>query len=95
MLALRYAGLLAVAVWIGGWLALGAVAFPGIFDVIALRHVQDGRVLSGAIVGEVLRRFHLAVYACGAVVLVSLAARALLGPRPRRFAVRFGIAAVC
>jgi hypothetical protein len=94
MLALRYAGLLAVALWIGGLLALGAVAFPGIFEVIALRQIPDSRALSGAIVGEVLRRFHLVTYACGTVVLVSLAARALLGPRPRRFAVRFGIAAV-
>jgi hypothetical protein len=40
----------------------------------------------------VLRRFHLVTYGCGAVVFVALAARAVLGPRPRRFSIRLGIA---
>jgi Domain of unknown function (DUF4149) len=94
MLALRYASMVALAVWIGSLLALGAIAAPSVFDVIALRDVADGRVLSGAIVGEVFRRFHLVTYGCGVVILASLAARAVLGPRPRRFAVRMGIAVV-
>ncbi|HXW05751.1 MAG TPA: DUF4149 domain-containing protein [Vicinamibacterales bacterium] len=92
MLALRYAGLIAVAVWVGGLLGLAAVGAPAIFETIDARHVPDGRVLSGAIFGEVLRRFHLVAYGCGGIVLGSLAARAVLGPRPRRFAVRAGIA---
>ena len=37
MLVLRFATVLAIAVWIGGLLALGAVAAPAIFDVVALR----------------------------------------------------------
>ena len=36
--------------------------------------------------GEILQRFHLVGYACGAVILLSLVLRAILGPRPRHFA---------
>ena len=63
MLALRYAALLALVVWVGGLVALGAVAAPAIFDVVAARQVPDGRLLAGAIFGEILRRFHLVSYA--------------------------------
>jgi Domain of unknown function (DUF4149) len=92
MLVLRFATVLAIAVWIGGLLALGAVAAPAIFDVVALRQVPDGRMLSGAIFGDVLRRFHLVSYGCGALILVSLVTRAVLGPRPRRFSLRVTVA---
>ena len=92
MLGLRYAGLLALVLWVGGLLVLGAIGAPSIFDVVALREVADGRMLAGAIFGEMLRRFHLLSYACGAVLLLTIVIRAVLGPRPRRFAVRALIA---
>lgn len=92
MLALRFAGLVAVAVWVGGLLGLGVVGAPAIFDTIDARHVADGRALAGAIFGEILERFHLVSYGCGAIVLAALGARAILGPRPRRFALRTTIA---
>jgi Domain of unknown function (DUF4149) len=92
MVALRYAAVLAIAVWMGGLLALGTVAAPAIFDVVAAHHVADGRVLSGAIFGEAFRRFHLISYGCGGLLLLSLLVRAVLGPRPRRFWIRLGIA---
>lgn len=91
MLALRYAALLALTVWVGGLAALGLVAAPAMFDVLAARQVADDRLLAGAIFGEALRRFHLISYACGAVLVCSLAARGILGPRPRRFAIRMAI----
>lgn len=94
MLVLRFATLLAIAVWVGGLLALGAIAAPAIFDIVAARGVPDARILSGAVFGEVLRRFHLVAYGCGLVILVALFARAVLGPRPRHFALRFAIATV-
>jgi len=94
MLALRYVSLLALVVWVGGLLALGAIAAPVTFDVIAARHVPDGRVLAGAIFGVILRQFHYVSYACGVVMPLALTARAILGPRPRRFALRLAIAAV-
>jgi len=49
-------------------------------------------LLSGAIFGEVVRRFDLVSYGCGAMILAALALRAVLGPRPRRFSIRAGIA---
>jgi hypothetical protein len=94
MLALRYAGLLALVLWVGGLLVLGAIGAPSIFDVAALREADGGRMLAGAIFGETLRRFHLLSYACGAVLLLTIVVRAVLGPRPRRFAIRAGIALV-
>ena len=91
MLVLRFATVLAIAVWIGGLLVLGAIAAPAIFDVVALRQVPDARLLSGAIFGEVLRRFHLVSYGCAAIILIALSIRAVLGPRPRRFSTRFAL----
>jgi hypothetical protein len=93
MLALRFAGLLAVAVWFGGLLTLGAITAPAVFDGMAARQVAEPRAVAGAIVGEIIRRFHFVSYACGAVILATLAVRAVLGPRPRYFRTRMAIAA--
>jgi hypothetical protein len=93
MLLLRYAGLLALTVWVGGLVVLGGIAAPAVFSVLAERHVPDERVLAGAVFGETLRRFHLLSYGCGAVLLATLLARGVLGPRPVRFALRLGTAA--
>ncbi len=92
MLALRYVGLLALVLWVGGLLALGAIGAPSIFDVLAAHQADGGRLLAGAIFGETLRRFHLVSYGCGVVLLATMIVRAVLGPRPRRFAVRAVIA---
>src|SRR6476469_7802482 len=93
MLALRYVSRLALVVWVGGLLALGAIAAPVTFDVIEARHVPGGRLLAGAIFGVILRQFHYVSYACGLVMPLALTARAILGPRPRRFALRLATAA--
>ena len=94
MLALRYVSLLSLVVWVGGLVALGAIAAPATFDVIAARQVPEGRVLAGAIFGVILRQFHYVSYACGVVMPLALTARAILGPRPRRFALRLATAAL-
>src|SRR4029453_3155372 len=91
MLALRYAAVLALAVWVGGLIALAAVVAPAMFDVLGAMGA-GGRLQAAATFAEALRRFDRVAYLCSGVVLASLAARALLGPRPRRFAVRAGIA---
>ena len=92
MLALRYAGVLALTLWVGGLLVLGAIGAPAIFDVLAARQIPNDRVLAGAIFGETLRRFHLLSYGCGLVLCLTLLARGVLGPRPLRFAARLGLA---
>jgi hypothetical protein len=89
MLALRFAAVLALVVWIGGLVTLGALAAPAAFEVLGARGTE-GRALAGSVVGETLRRFNLVTYTCAAVVLLSLTVRRVLGPRPRRFAIRFG-----
>jgi hypothetical protein len=94
MLALRYAALVAAALWVGGLIVLGAVAAPAIFDTVAARGVSDGRALAGAVFGEAFRRFHHVAYGCGAVIISTLLARAALGPRPLHFAMRLGIVTV-
>jgi hypothetical protein len=90
MHVLRFAAVLALAVWLGGLVALGITA-PTVFSVVAAHNLAEGRVLAGAIFGEILRRFHEIAYACGAVVIVSLVVRRILGPRPRRFGIRFAV----
>jgi hypothetical protein len=92
MLALRYAGLLALTLWVGGLVVLGAIGAPAIFDVLAARHVASDRVIAGAVFGEILRRFHLLTYGCGVVLLGTLLVRGVMGPRPIMFAVRLAIA---
>ena len=94
MFSLRYLAVIAATVWAGGLLALGAVAAPSIFEIIAARGVADGRVLAGAVFGEILRRFHLVSYVCGVVIVGTLVVRAALGPRPVHFALRLSVAAV-
>jgi hypothetical protein len=91
MLVLRYAGLLALVVWVGGLIALGTTAAPAIFDVLRAHDPAGGSLLAGAVFGETLQRFHHVSYGCAAVLLASLTARAILGPRPRRYAVRAGL----
>lgn len=93
MLALRYAALLALVVWVGGLVTLGAVVAPATFDVLGAAGAA-GRQQAGAVFGEIFRRFHLITYACGAIILFSLFTRAILGPRPRRFAIRVSVAAI-
>jgi len=94
MFALRYAALVAIALWAGGLIILGAVAAPSIFHVLAARGLADHRVVGGAVFGEVLRRFHLVAYGCAGVLFLSLLLRAVLGPRPAYFGVRFAIFAL-
>jgi hypothetical protein len=88
MLAMRFAALVALAVWVGGLLVLGGIAAPATFDVTAAKGVADDRQVAGAIFGEALRRFHLLSYGCGLFIFVSLVVRAVLGPRPVRLAAR-------
>ena len=70
---LRYVAIVALAIWVGGWLALGGVAAP---------------ITAGPMFGAIFHRFQLISWGLGGILLLSLGARAALGPRPRRLAVR-------
>jgi hypothetical protein len=93
MLALRFAAVLGLVFWVGGLAALGAIAAPAMFDVIGAG-TAGGRALAGAAFGETLSRFQTASYLCAAVIVVSLVARGVLGPRPRHFSIRVFISAL-
>ena len=94
MLALRYVYVLALALWLGGMVVLGAVVAPTTFQVLQASAPATGRLLGGAVFGAILARFHYVAYGAGTLALLALAAMALLGPRPRGFAVRSSIVAV-
>lgn len=86
--------MLALAVWLGGMIVLGAVVAPALFSALGALDPVSGRVFAGEGFGAILRRFHYVAYASGGILLVSLSAMALLGPRPRSFAIRTAIVAV-
>ena len=90
----RYVALVALVVWLGGLITLGALVAPTAFDVVDARHVESGRMLVGFLFGAIFERFHLVAYGAGALLLLSLVARRLLGPKPVHFGVRTGILCV-
>jgi len=94
MLALRYAYVLALVVWLGGMVVLGALVAPATFQVLATAAPEHGRALAGELFGAMLTRFHYVAYGAGGVLFLSLAAMAVLGPRPPSFAIRMAIIAV-
>ena len=82
MLALRYVYVLALVVWLGGMLLLGALVAPTTFEVLQASAGQQGRELAGMLFGLLLSRFHYVAYAAGVLLLVMLSAMRVLGPRP-------------
>jgi hypothetical protein len=93
MRALRYVYVLALVVWLGGMVVLGAVVAPATFQVLQANAPATGRELGGAVFTTILERFHYVAYGSGALLLLTLAAMALLGPRPRGLAARSGLVA--
>jgi len=91
MLALRYAYVLALVVWLGGMVVLGAIAAPTTFQVLQANAPEGGRALAGDVFGSMLARFHYLAYGAGATLIVTLGLMAILGPRPRAFAVRLAL----
>ena len=88
MLALRYIYVLALAVWLGGMLILGALVAPTTFEILQANGGSQGRELAGAVFGVTLARFHYVAYAAGALLLLTLGAMRVLGPRPAHSGLR-------
>jgi uncharacterized membrane protein len=88
MLAVRYAYVLALVVWLGGMLLIGALVAPTTFQVLQAADPVNGRVLAGELFGTTLARFHPIAYGAGAILLAALVAMRVLGPRPPAFAAR-------
>ena len=86
--------MLALSVWLGGMIVLGAVVAPALFSALGALDPVSGRLFAGEGFSAILRRFHYVAYASGGILLVTLSAMALLGPRPRSFAIRTASVAV-
>ena len=84
---LRFLGVAALSVWVGGLTVLG-IAAPVLFATLQGHDPIAGRELAGTAFGAVFARFQTAALISGAILLGSFAVRAALGPRPRRLAVR-------
>jgi uncharacterized membrane protein len=91
MLALRYVYVLALVVWLGGMVILGALVAPTTFQVLQTAAPETGRLLAGELFSAILTRFHYLAYGAGALLFVTLAVMAILGPRPAAFAIRMAI----
>ena len=91
MVLLRVASLMALAIWVGGLAVLGFVAAPAIFGALTAQDATGGRAAAGAVFGAVLGRFQYWTWIIGAVLIVLLVLRALIGPRPRRLSWRVGL----
>jgi hypothetical protein len=94
MLALRYVYVLALVIWLGGMVVLGAIIAPTTFQVLQATAPEIGRALAGELFGVILGRFHYLAYGAGAALFLSLGMMGLLGPRPAGFAIRMGVIVV-
>jgi putative copper export protein len=71
--------LLAIAVWVGGLLALGAVAAPVVFGMVSFPSNADAMTV-------VFRRFDLVAMTCAALVLATESVRPIAGLASERLA---------
>src|SRR5688572_13404979 len=69
--------LLALALWLGGLVVLGAIVAPTVFRIVPAPTSADAMTV-------VFRRFDVIAIAAGVVALVSEALFALRGPKPLR-----------
>ena len=88
MFALRFVYMLALVVWLGGMVVLGAVVAPSTFQTLQALDPAGGRALAGEVFGTSLARFSYVSYGAAGLMIATLGIMALLGPRPRPFLVR-------
>ncbi len=88
MIALRYVYVVALVIWVGGLITIGSVVAPSAFAALQAAGGTGQPPLAAAVVGEVLRRFHVVGYAAGGVLLSTLLVMKVIGPRPPGFGAR-------
>jgi hypothetical protein len=93
MFGVRYIALAALVVWLGGMIVLGLLVAPSTFRVLQAADPATGRVLAGALFGDILRQFYQLAYVCAAVILICLFVMKFMGPPPRAFILRAAIVA--
>jgi hypothetical protein len=90
---LRFLSIAMLAVWIGGLVALGAVAAPAVFATLEAQDPAGGRTLGGLVFGQIFQRFQIVSVILGLLLAVTLALRTSLGARPRRLGLRLSTVA--
>jgi hypothetical protein len=93
MSLLRLVSVLILALWVGGAAVLGSVAAPTIFSVLEAHDPAGGRTMAGLVFGQVLSRFQQLSWILGGLLVIVMAVRAALGPRPRKLAIRLWLLA--
>ena len=88
---MRFVSNLLTSLWIGGLLALGYVAAPAAFAVLAAHDPSAGRALAGELFGVTLVRAQHFLIGAGILQAVMLNVRAALGPRPLQFKIQLAI----
>jgi uncharacterized membrane protein len=88
MVALRCLYLIALVFWVGGMVALGALAAPATFDVLEAHHGFGGRLEAGDVFGEMLRRFRFFEYGSATILLGCFGALSYRDPRPAALGIR-------
>jgi uncharacterized membrane protein len=94
MLVVRYVALTALVVWLGGMVVVGLIVAPSTFRVLQAADPATGRVVAGALFGEILRVFHLLAYVCGGLIFVCLLVLKFVGPPPRAVFPRLALVAM-
>lgn len=93
MIALRYAYVVALVVYVGGLVAAGAFVAPALFATLQSAAGLEGRALAGAAFGEILRRVLVAGEISGLTMIVALTILRLFGPKPLSYGIRVGMLA--
>jgi len=88
MVALRCLYLIALVFWVGGMVALGALAAPATFDVLEAHHGARGRLEAGDVFDEMLRRFRFFEYGSATILLGCLGVLYRQTPRPTAIGIR-------
>jgi hypothetical protein len=94
MSGVRFVSLAALALWVGGLVALGFVAAPVLFEVLTAHDPETGRTVAGLAFGAVFESFNQLALVLGAVVAATLAWRASRTPRSRGLPWRATVLAV-
>lgn len=91
---MRFVSLLLTSLWVGGLVALGAVAAPEVFAMLEGHDPTGGRTLAGVVFGAVLHRAQFWLWIVGGLQFLLIVGRAVIGPRPRGFKWQLGILAL-
>jgi hypothetical protein len=94
LIGLRYVYVLALVAWLGGIVTLGALVAPTTFALLQAADPSGGRALAGDLFGALIARFHYVQFAAGGLLLVTLMAMRILGPKPPAGGIRAAIIVV-